>query len=309
MSTHRRRPAIRLFSISVVLWLGILPNPGASAPGPTGQLFDIGGHRLHIHCVGDGLPVVVLDAGLGGAASDWRKVQPALATTNRTCTYDRAGYGQSDNGPLPRTSGRIAAELRTLLMLAELPPPYLVVGHSFGGYNARLFASLFPRDTAGIVLIDPPHEAQADALFEQGILGFLDPRGWLRSLWSPELLSALPAESAALAEMLGIQAKTWHAVLNEAAAFDLSGQELQTTPLPPDIPLGVLMHGRRIFPEGTVGDGLEQNWLWANRKLVRSQRQGHFAIAPASGHFIHAEQPELIVEMVRRVLEMRAGPD
>ena len=135
---------------------------------------------------------MVLDAGLGGASSDWRKVQPELATTNRTCIYDRAGYGRSDSGPLPRTSGRIAAELRTLLMLAELPPPYLLVGHSFGGFNVRLFAGLFPGDTAGVVLVDSPHEAQADALFEHGILGFLDPEGWLRSFWSPDL-SVVPA--------------------------------------------------------------------------------------------------------------------
>lgn len=308
MSIRHRRPFSRLVPLVVLLWLGIVSVTCESAPRPRSELIDVGGHLLNIHCQGEGLPVVVLDAGLGGASSDWRKVQPELATSNRTCIYDRAGYGRSDSGPLPRTSGRIAAELRTLLMLAELPPPYILVGHSFGGFNVRLFAGLFPGDTAGVVLVDSPHEAQADALFEHGILGFLDPDGWLRSFWSTELLSSLPAESAAIAEMLGMQAKTWFSILNEATAFDASGQELQATPMPSDIPLGVLMHGRRVFPGGPMGDALEQDWMDANRELASAQQQSYFAIAPESGHLIHAEQPQLIVEMVRKVLQMRTGP-
>jgi pimeloyl-ACP methyl ester carboxylesterase len=306
MPTHRRHPARGWLSLVLLLWLGITPAVGEPASRARGELIDVGGHLLYIHCQGEGLPVVVLDAGLGGASSDWRKVQPELAKSNRTCIYDRAGYGRSESGPLPRTSARIAAELRTLLMGAHLPPPYLLVGHSFGGFNVRLFAGLFPDETAGVVLVDSPHEAQIDALFEQGMLGLLDPQGWLRSLWSADLPSSLPAESAAIAELLGMPAKTWYTILNEASAFDASAQELAATPMPADIPVGVLMHGRRIFPEGVIGDGLEQDWLRANRELVRAQRQGNFAIAPQSGHFIHAEQPELIVEMVRKVLEMRS---
>jgi pimeloyl-ACP methyl ester carboxylesterase len=309
MSTHHQTPSGWLVSLVLFFWLGIFPLGSNSAPLTRGELIDVGGHSLYIQCQGEGLPVVVLDAGLGGASSDWRKVQPELAKTNRTCIYDRAGYGRSDAGPLPRTSARIAAELRTLLMGAKLSPPYVLVGHSFGGFNVRMFAGLFPEDTAGVVLVDSPHEAQADALFEQGILGFLDPTGRLRSLWSPDVLSSLPAQSAAIAEMLGMKAKTWYAILNEAAAFDTSGQELQATPMPSNIPLVVLMHGRRIFPEGLIGDELEQDWLLANRRLVRAQRQGYLAIAHKSGHLIHAEQPELIVKMVRKVIQMRGGPD
>jgi pimeloyl-ACP methyl ester carboxylesterase len=287
-----------------LFWLGFVSAPGEPSSQTRGGLIDVGGHSLYIHCQGEGLPVVVLDAGLGGASSDWRKVQPELAETNRTCIYDRAGYGRSDSGPLPRTSGRIAAELRTLLFLAELPPPYLLVGHSFGGFNVRMFAGLFPGVTAGIVLVDSPHEAQAEALFEQGVLKLLDPSGRLRSLWSPDLLSSLPPESAGIAELLGMRAKTLYTVLQEAAAFDASGQELQATPMPPEIPVGVLMHGRRVFPEGAVGDRFERDWLRANRGLVRKQRKGYFVVAPESGHLIHAEQPELIVETVQKVLEM-----
>ncbi len=309
MPTHRHKPAIELTALALLRLFMMLPITAWPTPQTRGELIDVGGHLLYIQCQGEGLPVVLLDAGLGGASGDWRKVQPELAKTNRTCIYDRAGYGRSDSGPLPRTSGRIAAELRTLLMLADLPPPYLLVGHSFGGFNVRLFAGLFPEDTAGVVLVDSPHEAQAEALFEQGILRFLDPKGWLRSFWSPDLIYSLPEESAAIAEMLGMQAKTWFTIINEAAAFDASGQELQSTPIHADIPLGVLMHGRRIFPEGTIGDGLEQDWLRANQELVQAQRQGHFAIAPESGHLIHADQPELIVEMIKKVLSLVSAAD
>ena len=291
-------------AVLLLLWLF---SPAVEPASPArGELIDVGGHALYMQCEGQGPPVVVLDAGLGGASSDWRKVQPELAKSNRTCIYDRAGYGRSDSGPPPRSSGRIAAELRTLLLLADLPPPYLMVGHSFGGFNVRMFAGLFPDVTAGIVLIDSPHEAQANALFEQGMLKFLDPTGRLRSFWSPDLLSSLPPETAAIAEMLGTRTKTLYTVLAEAAAFDASGQELQATPLSPDIPVGVLMHGRRVFPEGLVGDQLERDWLRANRELVAAQRDGYFAVAAESGHLIHAEQPELIVETVGKVLGMAA---
>ena len=108
-------------------------------------------------------------------------MQPALAKTNPTRIYERAGYGRIGNGPLPRTSGRVAVAPRTLQSRAGLPPPDLLVGHSFDGFNVRIFASLFPDATAGIVLVDFPHEAQADALFDQGILRFLDSDA-LRSL-------------------------------------------------------------------------------------------------------------------------------
>jgi pimeloyl-ACP methyl ester carboxylesterase len=181
-----------------------------------------------------------------------------------------------------------------------------LVGHSFGGFNVRMFAGLFPDVAAGIVLVDSPHETQADALFEQGMLKFLDPNGWLRSIWSPNLVSSLPPEAAIIAELLGMRAKTWYAVLNEAAAFDLSGKALQATPMPPEIPVGVLMHGQRIFPEGAVGDELEREWLRVNRELIGTQHKGHFAVATESGHFINAEQPELIVETVQKVLRMAA---
>jgi hypothetical protein len=106
-----------------------------------GQLVDIGGHRLHLHRQGSGSPVVVIDAGLSGASYDWEHVASGIAAFTTVCTYDRAGYGWSDSGPHPRTSQRVVAELRTLLREAKVSPPYVLLGHSWGGLNVRLYAS------------------------------------------------------------------------------------------------------------------------------------------------------------------------
>jgi pimeloyl-ACP methyl ester carboxylesterase len=128
-----------------------------TAIAPPGRLVDVGGFRLHIHCSGDGSPSIVLDAALGGSSLSWSLVQPELAKVSRVCSYDRAGFGWSEAGPMPRTAGRIADELRTLLERGGVPPPYLLVGHSFGGLVTLIFAKRFCRDTAGLVLVDPAH--------------------------------------------------------------------------------------------------------------------------------------------------------
>ena len=124
---------------------------------PPGQLIDVGGYRLHLFCSGQGSPAIVLDAALGGSSVSWSLVQPEISRLSRVCSYDRAGFGWSDAGPLPRTAGRIAGELRTLLERAGVDPPFLLVGHSFGGLVALIFARRFLHDTLGLVLVDPAH--------------------------------------------------------------------------------------------------------------------------------------------------------
>ena len=129
----------------------------SSIPPPPGALWDVGGFRLHLHCAGRGSPVVVFDAALGGSSISWTLVQPQVAAFTRACAYDRAGFGWSDAGPMPRTAGTIARELHALLHRAGEPPPYILVGHSFGALVVRLFAARHPELTAGLVLVDPAH--------------------------------------------------------------------------------------------------------------------------------------------------------
>ena len=127
-----------------------------SPPRPPGRLVDVGGFRLHVQTAGRGA-LVVFDAALAGSSISWTLVAPEVARFARAFAYDRAGFGWSDAGPLPRTAGRVADELRVLLDRAGEPPPYVLVGHSFGGFVMRIFAAKYRAETAGLVLADPAH--------------------------------------------------------------------------------------------------------------------------------------------------------
>ncbi len=126
-----------------------------SAENHSEQLVDIGGYSLAIRCMGHGAPAVVIDAGLGDGLNTWTRTQARVATFTQVCVYDRAEVGQSEPGPVPRTSPQMVAELRALLQNAHIEGPYVLVGHSFGGLNAQLFAMQYPHDVAGLVLVDP----------------------------------------------------------------------------------------------------------------------------------------------------------
>ncbi len=127
----------------------------ARYPAP-GRLVDIGGGRkLHIHVTGEGSPAVVLEAGIAATSISWALVQPEVARFTAVCSYDRGGLGWSDATDAPRTPSSIARELHTLLARAQVAGPYVLVGHSFGGLVVQRFASLYPADVCGLVLVDP----------------------------------------------------------------------------------------------------------------------------------------------------------
>lgn len=114
-----------------------------------------GARRLAFYCAGQGSPTVIFEAGLGMSASVWRKVQPAIAARTTACAYDRAGYGHSDAGPMPRDAAHVVADLQAGLKAIGLRGPYVLVAHSLGAYDAQLFANLHRREVAGMVLVDP----------------------------------------------------------------------------------------------------------------------------------------------------------
>jgi pimeloyl-ACP methyl ester carboxylesterase len=147
-----------------VLSLCLLCLAGASgiasaAPGDElyerpGQLVSVDGARLNLYCMGSGSPAVIFDAGHQDWAPACAVVQPRIAAWTRACSYDRAGSGFSDPGPMPRTSMRIADELHDALRKSGIAGPYILVGHAFGGVNMRVFAARFMAEVAGLVLID-----------------------------------------------------------------------------------------------------------------------------------------------------------
>jgi len=128
------------------------------APAPPGVLVDLGGHKLHVHCTGKSGPTVLVETGFGDFSFDWILVQERVSHFARICTYDRAGYAWSDPGPLPRTFAQINLELHDALNKLGERGPYVLVGHSYGGPAMRNFAATYPRDVAGMVLVDAAHE-------------------------------------------------------------------------------------------------------------------------------------------------------
>ena len=121
---------------------------------PPGQMVDVGGYSLHINCVGQGSPTVVLDGGSGGFSAQWVRVQREVSGTTRVCAYDRAGMGWSEMGPDPRDARQITSELHTLLSKGGIEGPYVLVGHSFGGMYMQTYANLYPDEVAGVALVD-----------------------------------------------------------------------------------------------------------------------------------------------------------
>jgi len=127
------------------------------------HLVDIGGRRLNIYCTGRGAPAVILDAGAGDSTFTWRKVQPEIARFTQVCSYDRAGLGFSDGGPVPRDANAAVRDLHLLLRRAGIAPPYVLVGHSEAGFYEPLYAFRYPQEVAGMVLVDPsfPNDERA----------------------------------------------------------------------------------------------------------------------------------------------------
>ena len=124
---------------------------------PPGELVEVGDHRLHIHCVGEGSPTVILESTSDGTSANWGWVQPEVAKSTRVCAYDRGGRGWSELGPQPRDAIQIAGELHALLRNADVPAPYVLVGHSAGGLFIREYAEQYPNEVAGMVLLDAAH--------------------------------------------------------------------------------------------------------------------------------------------------------
>ena len=148
--------AVALMVGLAAVTVGVQPA-GAAAPrhGVIEGLFDVGGYRLYLRCTVEGNPTVVMDASAGEDSSTWSDVEPSLARVTRVCVYDRAGLGRSDPGTVPRTSQTMVDDLTTLLRVAGVPGPYVLVGHSIAGFNVQLFAREDGGDTVvGVVLID-----------------------------------------------------------------------------------------------------------------------------------------------------------
>jgi pimeloyl-ACP methyl ester carboxylesterase len=286
-------------------------------------MVDVGGHKLHLLRLGKGSPAVIFDSPLGASHLAWSLVQPEIAAFTEACAYDRAGYGWSEPGPEPRTSSRSVAELHALLANSGLKPPYILVGNSIGGLNVRLFAFRYPREVAGLVLVDPAHEDQFARL---PAAERLDPSfirmlrlfrigarfGLLRLLNMPlgeGSAEQLPAAWRPMARAAGFRSAWIDALYREATGTESSFTEVRSAkrtlnerPLG-NIPLMDLTRG-----EGEKATPEEKRswriWMELHRELARESGRGEQVIVPGSGHFIQVDRPEAVIAAIRRLWEM-----
>jgi len=305
-SLARRAAAGAMAALTGALTLAnpSLAHVGAQATRtdpPPGKLVDVAGRRMHIRCVGpvNGAPTVILEAGGGAFSSSWDRVQELLAPRVRSCAYDRAGLGWSEPGPVPRTMRQEAYELHELLNTAHVARPVVLVGHSIGGINVRVYAERHASDVAGIVLVDPTHES---AVLYNTRLG-----RWARIR---ELATgrAVPEPRAEGKPAAGYDPATDYFADELQAVFE--ARRANPQPLG-ERPLFVLAAGRRPPPPGTSDS------LWSELKrekeaqvldLASLSRDARFVVDSTSGHQIPSENPALVARAIEAVVEaVRTG--
>ncbi|MDS3860958.1 alpha/beta hydrolase [Thermosynechococcaceae cyanobacterium BACA0444] len=290
---------------------------------PPGALIEIEGKRLHYRVMGEGHPIIVVDSGQGGTHLDWQLVQPEVAKFTRIVTYDRAGYGWSDSGTEPRTAKQIVKELRQLLKEAGIAPPYILVGMSLSGLFTRFFAYQYPEEVAGMVLVDVTHErinermpiamVKLNERFDWlaiHVLPMMARIGLFRLLvlfdrlpLASDLFKKLPIAIKSAAQSIYAQTQFWQTLGQESAAFSVSIQQVEqarSKKLFPEIPLMVLSSGKPDFG-GT--QELLQIMQELHADLANESPQGVQIIAQKSGHAIQLDDPELVIDIIRQVVE------
>jgi pimeloyl-ACP methyl ester carboxylesterase len=275
-------------------------------------LVDVGhGRHIHVECRGSGGPAVVLESGYRCGADTWNvdharpdalppMVFPRIAEFTRVLAYDRPGTlladerrGRSDPVPMPRTAAEAVADLHALLTAADVPGPYVLVGHSYGGLLVRLFAATYPGDVAGLVLVDPSHEFQ-----NERFLAVLTPA---EQAALTRLETTLPPELADFSDLEVFDFAASSAQMREAASRQ-----------PLAVPLILLTRGRPfadddpaewegITPAGVAA--IEREGQRMDQELNSLIPDARHLIAAKSGHFIQVDEPELVIEAVRAVVE------
>jgi len=286
---------------------------------PPGKLVDAGGYRLHINSAGEGSPTVILDAGWSDSSLVWCLVQPEVARFTRVCSYDRAGLGWSDASATPRHSLQIVRELHTILKNAAIPGPYVLVGHSFGGYNVRLFAHEYPQEVAGLVLVDAAHEDQWPRLPESVKRLFLqmqqqlwDGRPWskfgiIRLFYmrpNPKLPLAVQAADVALRSRtpyLDTVSREWDLIPHESADQVRAASSLPSVPL---VVLTAGQHGDQPPPGVSAEDFAQWNSRLQEMQADLASRcpnSVHLTITNST-HVIQLDQPAAVVDAIRQVV-------
>ena len=274
---------------------------------PPGKMYDIGGYDLQMYCTGKGKPTVVIDTGLGSSSLEWLNIQGAISKHARVCSYDRAGYGWSDEGPGPRTVDLLAGELHALLNKAEIDPPYIMVGHSFGGYIVQYYAETYRQEVIGMVLVESSHPDQASRLQHlekqhTDASGTKPQKNPINNVMSRRNYGNPMGSPVEIGNFLNSRRKAIFAQMDELANFVESGQQVADKRPLPDMPLIILARGQTVWHEDG-GDASEQQWQGLQQELARLTHSGELRIADQSGHHVHMDQPVLVIDAIRDVLD------
>jgi pimeloyl-ACP methyl ester carboxylesterase len=299
-----------IFAVLLILILvGAIYEPLAEAADaranpPPGQMVDVGGYRLHLHCTGSGSPTVVIESGWGESSATWGWVQPEVARTTRVCTYDRAGMGWSEASPYPRTARQFAKELHTLLEKANEPGPYVLVAHSLGGYTVRVYAHDYPEEVSGLVLIDvqdlPASDAAPKPAPKPGrtsLPALMARVGLVRLLASPlgaiQNLPLVEKQAYYASAVTPLYAQTF---LDEGRGMSEGGAQARDVTTLGTLPIIVLSRGKDQDAKHTA----------AQTALLQLSTDSQQFFADQSGHNIMIDQPEAsVVAIVRMVEQVR----
>lgn len=277
-----------------------------------GRLVDVGGYRLHIDCSGSGVPAVILEAGGGNPGLAWYRVQPQVAQFTRVCSYDRGGLGWSDPSPKPRTAKVIAEEVHTLLQNACESGPFVMVGHSLGGMDVRMYAAQYPAEVAGMVLVDSSHPDQEErfppeakklsaatdyvARFMQITLPFGVPR----------LLAGRAAPADVRREFCAefCQRKSLAAVRGEIAAETENSAEVRALGSLGNVPLAVLSHDpEKVRFPGNLTEPVNRAWAEMQNELSHLSSDNSMQVVKGAGHDIQLDKPEIVTAAIHNVVE------
>jgi pimeloyl-ACP methyl ester carboxylesterase len=223
---------------------------------PPGELVDVNGHLMHINCAGEGSPTVILEAANGGMSAHWAQVQQQVAQTTRVCAYDRAGLGWSEPGPEPRDARQVSGELQALLEGAGIEGPYVLVGHSYGGLYARMYAARYPDKVAGVALVDSSHpeqftrEPEGRAMYERTerlgtLLPFLTRLGVIRLTNFFPAHPDLPQQQRAQVEAFNSSTQHLVSTTEEFRATPETAAQVRGTQSLGDKPLAIISAGEQ----------------------------------------------------------------
>lgn len=267
---------------------------------PKGKHIMMDNFRLYFHCQGEGSPTVLFDGGIADSSANWLKIADEISKTNQTCLFDRAGYGMSDPGPSPRITSTIVQEMYEILVRTNIKGPYVLVGHSFGGYTMQYFASALPDKIAGMVLVESSHPEQVERLKELDELPNAEKKTLIKV---PDEDLTKMTKQQQYWSLLNSNRKAIYAQMQELKSFKHSAEEVkELDTFPNGIPLAVLSRGIAQLPNVEGKYSLEEVWQDMQKELTNLSSNSWQVIVKKSGHSIHLEAPDVVIENIQRVL-------